>query len=115
MTIMEQHKPQDCGCLHSQLIDAPPIRRLSEAAAWDAIPAVFQRRIGIIAVAYAVAAVGQAETGQNHAESPEARAFRAGEEALGQLLRAAIIEAVRALLRLHRSCALRWRLPLDCA
>ena len=99
MTIMEQHKPQDCGCLHSQLIDAPPIRRLSEAAAWDAIPAAFQRRISMIAVAYAVAAMEQAETGQSQAETTEARAFRAGEEALGQLLRAAIIEAVRALRR----------------
>ena len=65
MTIMEQHEPQDCGCLHSQAVGAPPIRRLSEAAAWDAIPGAFQRRIGMIAVACAVAAMGQAETGQS--------------------------------------------------
>ena len=99
MTIMEQHKLQDCGCLHSQTVGAPPIRRLSEAAAWDGIPGAFQRRIGMIAVAYAVAAMGQAETGQSQAETLEARAVRAGEKALGQLLRAAIIEAMPALRR----------------
>jgi len=99
MTVIGQHKPKDGGCLHSQAVGAPPIRRLSEAAAWDAIPADFQRRISMIAVAYAVAAMEQAETGQSQAETTEARAFRTGEEALGQLLRAAIIEAVPALRR----------------